>query len=256
MMRCEVSMSTITRGDNGDGEQDHLSACERRRSRTPKEQCPPSSFRFCVVKRRLPKFAISLCRGLSLGATVAAVALSLTPFARFAVTRESHVYVFTAHGGRLFITHVDFTFKHGPITGMTFEPIRRSMRVDFVDGSWNGPYLIPGSSLTSPTLGFESSDLNTHTWVMHRRVIPLWPLVLAAAALTLGGPVVRGLRCARRGQTGQCPTCGYDLRATPDRCPECGTRAVVGDARMQREERKGGESKGDIPGESKGDIPE
>ena len=41
--------------------------------------------------------------------------------------------------------------------------------------------------------------------------------------LLLASPL--GFRLARRGRrraTGLCPNCGYDLRATPERCPECG----------------------------------
>jgi hypothetical protein len=48
-----------------------------------------------------------------------------------------------------------------------------------------------------------------------------WVPVVLAAVLpgVLGGGFVRSRRARRRGW---CAACGYDLRATPGRCPECG----------------------------------
>jgi len=55
-------------------------------------------------------------------------------------------------------------------------------------------------------------------------VFPIWVLCVPFAAL----PGTRlACRIRRRQLHGQCPTCGYDLRATPERCPERGVAPSV-----------------------------
>ena len=57
--------------------------------------------------------------------------------------------------------------------------------------------------------------------------IPLWMFPAALGAypvLSLGWEAARALTRNRRKMAGSCRRCGYDLRATPDRCPECGAK--------------------------------
>ena len=72
--------------------------------------------------------------------------------------------------------------------------------------------------ITHPT-GAHSSATNLQL------IFPYWMLLLALAPLDLW--LLHRLRLrfrqAHRSRTNLCLTCGYDLRASPNRCPECGT---------------------------------
>jgi hypothetical protein len=78
-------------------------------------------------------------------------------------------------------------------------------RRGFAYGSGDDPYATPGT----PAM---------HGWVL---TIPLWFVTAISWMPLLIWLTSRTIRRRRR-KRGLCLTCGYDLQATPHRCPECG----------------------------------
>jgi hypothetical protein len=64
--------------------------------------------------------------------------------------------------------------------------------------------------------------LNSPPYVAY--VVPYWALALVTAGPFSFRAARAGRRWSRR-RAHRCVTCGYDLRATPGRCPECGAAA-------------------------------
>jgi len=93
------------------------------------------------------------------------------------------------------------------------------------DGVHTGPNPLypwpPSVAARFAGLTYEHQHDASKAILVHRITLPMWlPLTLLAIA-----PAIRGYRLMLRFdrlRTGHCPSCGYDLRATPNLCPECG----------------------------------
>lgn len=118
---------------------------------------------------------------------------------------------------------------------------------------WHSPFIVTGSysgtgeSSTDQKIlasgnGFRATSLPGLTLRVHQ--FNFWQLNLipsAFAALTLTALLALGewiLHRRHARAAGLCRICGYDLRATPDRCPECG--AVPAPAKDARVPKPGG----------------
>jgi hypothetical protein len=73
--------------------------------------------------------------------------------------------------------------------------------------------------------GAVTSALGTHQQRVLLLTVPYW-LPLLVFTTTAWLLARRPLRERRRRRAGHCPACGYDIRATPQRCPECGLGAA------------------------------
>jgi hypothetical protein len=91
---------------------------------------------------------------------------------------------------------------------------------------------LSGQFIMTQTPQAQHDLLRLLEWMRWRRDLRLHglkaaPIVLGAMAAVELLQLLRWWKRRARREPGRCGVCGYDLRATPERCPECGDVAAI-----------------------------
>jgi hypothetical protein len=183
--------------------------------------------------RRIGRYILNGLTVLSLVLCVATAGLWLSTLRVYKQIRQQYL-----HGGEL-VTLSGWSYKGRAVllrsdadakswdSPVRWESVRASEPEASRLGQSQARYLT--GFVTGRWAGIQFGD---KTYLAPRRKrtrvcdIPLHVPVVAFACLPLLRTTQLLLRSHKRGRRVRlrlCPKCGYDLRATPDRCPECGT---------------------------------
>lgn len=123
--------------------------------------------------------------------------------------------------GSVHVVHIDSVFST-PRTIESALPWHRLYRRERTSAS---PKALIPLRYEFAGIGYERRELPdvSRPIVYTRLKSPWWPFIVIAGLL----PVTLIIRGWPRPAPGICVRCGYDLRASPDRCPECGHRSAT-----------------------------
>jgi hypothetical protein len=167
-----------------------------------------------TVVRRFGRIFFLFAAGVSLVLCVAvAVAWPVSYWRSLEVTRVAGT------------SYRSLAISRGHVRMLDGELVQRGWR--FVERplySWYPTDRPDGLGAGWSVVGFALNRGRTSSRTWGALIVPLWSLVAVTMILPSAAAVwIRRRRAMRRGlSVGHCPGCGYDCRATPGRCSECG----------------------------------